>query len=158
MLSCTDGICEHSLRSSSSSTHSASKGWSSVTLQIAFAITHTDMRACWRVQNLLHGAHGMLDVRELSHGDLGGNDWCKPQSRWFASSACSLSPVGCPVPSVTIPRLPSAPMTSFVISMPADDLRARRRVLMTLPFGRTTVFAQIPQCLELSVVIAYSQH
>lgn len=43
------------------------------------------------------------------------------------------------LPSVTIPRVPSAPMKSFVVSNPAEDLRARLRVLMTSPDGRTTV-------------------
>ena len=41
-------------------------------------------------------------------------------------------------PSVTMPNVPSAPMNILVRSNPADDLRALRRVLMTLPFGRTT--------------------
>lgn len=43
------------------------------------------------------------------------------------------------LPSVTMPRVPSAPMNSFVVSNPADDLRDLRRVLMTSPDGRTTV-------------------
>lgn len=43
------------------------------------------------------------------------------------------------LPSVTIPSVPSAPMKSLVVSKPAEDLRARRRVLITLPDGRTTV-------------------
>lgn len=43
------------------------------------------------------------------------------------------------VASVTIPRVPSAPMNSFVISGPAADLRALERVLITSPEGRTTV-------------------
>jgi hypothetical protein len=43
------------------------------------------------------------------------------------------------VASVTIPRVPSAPMKSLVISGPAADLRALERVLMISPEGRTTV-------------------
>jgi hypothetical protein len=43
------------------------------------------------------------------------------------------------VASVTIPSVPSAPMKSLVISGPAADLRARERVLMISPEGRTTV-------------------
>lgn len=43
-------------------------------------------------------------------------------------------------PSVTMPSVPSAPMNILVRSNPADDLRALRRVLMTLPFGSTTVY------------------
>ena len=43
------------------------------------------------------------------------------------------------VASVTIPNVPSAPMKSLVISGPAADLRARERVLITSPEGRTTV-------------------
>jgi len=43
------------------------------------------------------------------------------------------------VNSVTMPRVPSAPMNSFVVSNPADDLRDRRLVLITSPEGRTTV-------------------
>ena len=43
------------------------------------------------------------------------------------------------LPSVTMPRVPSAPIKSFVVSKPADDFRARLRVLMTLPEGSTTV-------------------
>lgn len=40
---------------------------------------------------------------------------------------------------MTIPSVPSAPMKSFVVSNPVEDLRARRRVLMTSPLGSTTV-------------------
>ena len=47
------------------------------------------------------------------------------------------------VASVTIPRVPSAPMKSLVVSKPAEDLRARRRVLMTSPEGRTTVCSRV---------------
>ena len=43
------------------------------------------------------------------------------------------------VPSVIIPRVPSAPMNNLVVSKPADDLRDLRRVLMTSPEGKTTV-------------------
>ena len=39
-----------------------------------------------------------------------------------------------------IPRVPSAPMNNLVVSKPAEDLRARWRVLMTSPEGRTTVY------------------
>ena len=42
-------------------------------------------------------------------------------------------------PSVTIPKVPSAPINSLVVSKPAADFLARLRVLMTWPFGRTTV-------------------
>lgn len=40
---------------------------------------------------------------------------------------------------MTMPNVPSAPMNSFVMSNPADDLRERCRVLITSPFGKTTV-------------------
>jgi hypothetical protein len=43
------------------------------------------------------------------------------------------------VTSVTMPRVPSAPMKSLVVSNPADDLRDRRLVFITSPEGRTTV-------------------
>jgi len=43
------------------------------------------------------------------------------------------------VTSVTMPRVPSAPINSFVVSNPADDLRDRRLVFITSPEGRTTV-------------------
>lgn len=43
------------------------------------------------------------------------------------------------VASVTMPSVPSAPMKSLVVSNPVADLRARERVLMTSPDGRTTV-------------------
>lgn len=52
-------------------------------------------------------------------------------------------------PSVTIPRVPSAPMKSFVVSNPADDFRARRRVLMTSPDGSTTVYKSAPTRVSL---------
>lgn len=39
-----------------------------------------------------------------------------------------------------IPSVPSAPTKSFVVSNPAEDLRDRRRVLITSPDGRTTVW------------------
>ena len=44
------------------------------------------------------------------------------------------------VASVTIPKVPSAPTNSLVVSHPAEDLRARRRVLMISPVGNTTVY------------------
>jgi hypothetical protein len=43
------------------------------------------------------------------------------------------------VNSVTMPRVPSAPINSLVVSNPADDLRDRRLVFITSPEGRTTV-------------------
>ena len=43
------------------------------------------------------------------------------------------------LPSVTIPRVPSAPIKSLVVSKPADDFRALRLVFITSPLGRTTV-------------------
>jgi hypothetical protein len=43
------------------------------------------------------------------------------------------------LPSVTIPRVPSAPINSFVVSNPAADFRALLRVLITSPDGRTAV-------------------
>ena len=43
------------------------------------------------------------------------------------------------LPSVTITRVPSAPMNNLVVSKPAEDLRALLRVLITEPSGRTTV-------------------
>ena len=43
------------------------------------------------------------------------------------------------LPSVIIPKVPSAPMNNFVTSKPAEDFLARCRVLMTSPEGRTTV-------------------
>jgi len=46
------------------------------------------------------------------------------------------------VTSVTMPSVPSAPMNSFVVSNPADDLRERRLVLITSPDGRTTVYTK----------------
>ena len=55
------------------------------------------------------------------------------------------------VTSVMIPSVPSAPTNNFVVSNPAADLRARRRVLITSPDGRTTV------CREFSVRIARGQ-
>ena len=39
-----------------------------------------------------------------------------------------------------MPSVPSAPINNFVVSNPADDFLARRRVLMTCPEGRTTVY------------------
>jgi hypothetical protein len=39
-----------------------------------------------------------------------------------------------------MPRVPSAPMNSLVVSNPADDLRDRRLVFITSPEGRTTVY------------------
>jgi hypothetical protein len=47
------------------------------------------------------------------------------------------------VASVTIPRVPSAPMNSLVVSKPALDLRARWRVLIISPEGRTTVWESV---------------
>jgi hypothetical protein len=41
--------------------------------------------------------------------------------------------------SVMMPRVPSAPINSLVVSNPADDLRDRRLVFITSPEGRTTV-------------------
>ena len=39
-----------------------------------------------------------------------------------------------------MPKVPSAPMKSLVVSNPTADLRALLRVLMTFPEGRTTVY------------------
>lgn len=36
-------------------------------------------------------------------------------------------------------------MNNFVVSNPVEDFRARRRVLMTLPFGNTTVYVRFDQ-------------
>ena len=54
------------------------------------------------------------------------------------------------IPSVTIPKVPSAPMNSLVRSNPADDLRERLLVLMTSPEGSTTVCAS-PRLKENSI-------
>ncbi len=43
------------------------------------------------------------------------------------------------LPSVIIPKVPSAPMKSFVKSKPDADFLARLLVLMTSPLGSTTV-------------------
>jgi hypothetical protein len=56
------------------------------------------------------------------------------------------------VTSVMMPSVPSAPTNNFVVSNPADDLRARRRVLITSPDGRTTV------CRKFSVRTAHRQY
>lgn len=47
------------------------------------------------------------------------------------------------VPSVTMPRVPSAPMKSFVVSKPVADFLALLRVLMTSPDGSTTVYSAV---------------
>ena len=52
------------------------------------------------------------------------------------------------VTSVTMPSVPSAPMNNFVVSNPADDLRERRRVLITSPDGRTTVCRKFSDCAD----------
>lgn len=44
------------------------------------------------------------------------------------------------IPSVTMPSVPSAPIKRWVPSKPAEHFRARRRVLMTSPDGKTTVY------------------
>jgi hypothetical protein len=44
-------------------------------------------------------------------------------------------------PSVIIPKVPSAPMKSLVVSKPAEHFLDLRRVLITSPEGRTTVYA-----------------
>lgn len=43
------------------------------------------------------------------------------------------------LPSVTTPKVPSAPIKSLVVSKPAADFLARLRVLMISPLGSTTV-------------------
>ena len=43
-------------------------------------------------------------------------------------------------------------MNSFVVSKPADDLRARLRVLMTSPEGSTTVCARVRVRVSVSGV------
>ena len=48
-----------------------------------------------------------------------------------------------------MPSVPSAPMNSLVTSQPADDLRERRRVLITSPFGSTTVWDDINVMSEI---------
>lgn len=49
-----------------------------------------------------------------------------------------------PLPSVIIPKVPSAPINNLVVSNPAEDLRARLRVLITSPEGSTTVYLMEP--------------
>ena len=46
-------------------------------------------------------------------------------------------------PSVTIPSVPSAPMNNLVRSNPAEHFRARCRVFITSPEGRTAVLNMI---------------
>ena len=51
-----------------------------------------------------------------------------------------------------IPRVPSAPMKSLVVSNPADDLRDLRRVLITSPEGKTTVLGYSGHWLVRSIM------
>ena len=100
------------------------------------------MRAVWCVKNLLNGADCMLYVRELSHSHLRRDDRSKSQGSWKIQEKLedAMEFRNSTLPSVTIPRVPSAPMNSFVVSKPAEDFLALLRVLMTLPLGRTTVY------------------
>jgi hypothetical protein len=60
-------------------------------------------------------------------------------------------------PSVTIPRLPSAPMNNLVVSNPAEDFLALLRVFITSPEGRTTVYADswMPEVLHNCVCLPH---
>lgn len=99
------------------------------------------MGPVWGVEDFLDRVNGMLDIGKLGHGNSSGNDGCEAEgclvhalSVWFVvheQHSC--------LPSVTMPNVPSAPMNSFVVSIPADDFLALCRVLMTFPFGNTTV-------------------
>ena len=52
-----------------------------------------------------------------------------------------------------MPRVPSAPINSFSVSKPAEDLRDRRRVLITSPEGTTMVYFVIYSQAEVRVVV-----
>lgn len=92
----------------------------------------------WRVQNVLNSFNCVLDVGELGHCNF-----CRDQWGQTESSCCEFSTANehstAFVPSVTIPKVPSAPINNLVVSNPAEDLRALCRVLITSPDGSTTV-------------------
>ena len=64
----------------------------------------------------------------------------RPSRNRAVATAVGTSGVRRMVTFVIMPSVPSAPIYNFVMSNPAADLRARRRVLITSPDGRTTVY------------------
>ena len=98
------------------------------------------MQSLWRVQNFLNSTYGLLDIRELSNCNLGGQQRSKTQGcsrRDKVRNQRSIKKFL--LPSVTTPNVPSAPIKSLVVSKPAADFLARLRVLMISPLGSTTV-------------------
>ena len=103
----------------------------------------TNVWTMWCIKNFLNRIYRMSHVRELSHCNLGRNHRRKAKSSFNHPNSISILmwKEYDNKPSVTIPSVPSAPMKSFVVSIPAEDFLARRRVLITFPFGNTTVYS-----------------
>jgi hypothetical protein len=112
-----------------------------IVLSANIVIRHTKVHAMWRAQDFLHSTNSVLHIAELCHCNFGGKNRSQPQRH--CKGLCSEISFCCSgnTPSVTTPRVPSAPMKSLVVSNPADDFLALLRVLITCPSGRTTVFS-----------------
>lgn len=83
----------------------------------------TYVRAIRGIENFLDSADCHLDIRKLCHCDFRRNARREAKCGCFflARNAAGAQKI---LPSVTMPKVPSAPMKSLVVSNPADDLRA----------------------------------
>lgn len=129
--------------SSTSSTHSKAmkleyqgKGQNKANEELTDSSTDT------RVQDVPRGFCGCTDIWKRHNGHCGREErgqsdgYCPESVRSYRDDTM---PTMGTIPSVMIPRVPSAPMKSLVVSNPAEDFLDLRRVFMTSPEGNTTV-------------------
>jgi len=94
-----------------------------------------------RVHNFDDSLSRMFDAGELHNGDICGEERGESDSGYIRNLVSRVKKNhGESIPSVMIPRVPSAPMNSLVTSKPADDFLDLWRVLIISPLGRTTVW------------------
>lgn len=68
------------------------------------------------------GFSSFVNVWELDNRDIGGEERRETDRDWNLLDMSSCYRVNSP--SVTMPKVPSAPMNNLVVSQPAEDLRA----------------------------------
>lgn len=102
------------------------------------------VRSIGTVQNFLDCADCMLDVNKLCHRYFGRDHGSQTKCCCRVNSARQYTTCRAnEIPSVTIPKVPSAPMKSLVVSKPVADFLARLRVFITSPEGNTAVLYSV---------------